>query len=339
MEYKCINFEGLDQVGKGDAVKNLSLEISKLGYNTCVISFPYYATPLGFLIRDILVNGFPEDIKVNKSREIEIKMVLFALNRLEILNCIFSDNRYDIYIFDRGPFSCALTIGYHISQHREDLNSMEYFVDKGLYFDSYFRDILNVDNCVIYLKHMGIEWKGSRQQKGDDLYEKSDVQRISANVYSILGKKVGKGWSSVVTKDKEGWRDRCSIKDECIKISKKRGVFGIENPTSGRRSLKYLGIKEVQKFLYIGSDVSKAISTDWISAIKKNDKKEVYRVSEIVSGSLVSTTEAIRWYDEEMVRFIKVLIKEYPEILDIIYNKYGKSFVDKFVDSLNEKEG
>lgn len=339
MKYKCINFEGLDQVGKGDAVKNLSLEVSKLGYKTCVISFPYYATPLGFLIRDILVNGFPKSIKVKKDREVELKMILFALNRLEILNCILVNNRYDLYIFDRGPFSCALTIGYHISQHMEDLNSVEDLVEKGLYFDSYFRDILNVDNCVIYLKHEGIEWKGSRQREGDDLYEKDDVQRISANVYSILGKKVGNGWSSVVTKDKEGWRDRCSIKDECIKISKKRGVFGIGNSTSGRGNLKYLGIKEVQKFLYIGSHVSKDISRDWMSAIKKNDKKEVYRASEIVSDGLVNTTEAIRWYDEEMVRFINVLIKEYPELLDIIYNKYGKEFVDKFLDSVNEKEG
>ncbi len=172
MKYKCVNFEGLDQVGKGDAVKNLSYEISQLGYKTNVISFPYYATPFGFLIRDILVNGLPESIKVNKNQEVELKMALFSLNRLEILNCILCDKQYDVYIFDRGPFSCALTIGYHISNYNDEYERISEYADKGLYFDSYFRGILNVDNCVIYLKHKGIEWEGSRQKEGDDLYEK-----------------------------------------------------------------------------------------------------------------------------------------------------------------------
>lgn len=334
MEYKCINFEGLDQVGKGDAVKNVSLEISNLGYDTCVISFPYYATPIGFTIREILVNGIPESIDVDKNREVEIKMALFALNRLEILNCILFDNKHDVYVFDRGPFSCALTIGYHIFQHSQDYERKEYLIDRGLYFDSYFRKILNVDNCVIYLKHKDIGWEESRGKDGSDLYERGEVQGISADVYSIFSKKIGKGWSDVVTKDGNGWRSREDIKRECFSKIIKRKVIDNLHKSKGKGILKYLGIDEVGSFLYTGSIVKKTFVNDWGNAIQCNDKKEVYRVSEVVSEALASSTEGIVWHDSNMVDSIDNLISAYPEILDIINYKYGKTFLAKFTNSL-----
>ena len=334
--YECINFEGLDQVGKGDAVKELSSEISQLGYDTSVISFPYYATPLGFCIRDILVNGVPDDIEMNKSREVEVKMCLFALNRLEIFNCILCDKKHDVYVFDRGPFSCALTIGYHIFQNKEDIDKKEYLVDRGLYVDSYFREVLNVDNCVIYLKHKDIRWEESRGKEGSDLYERSEVQDISADVYSIFSKKIGDGWRDVVTKDEKGWRSREDIKNECLEVSRERGVLKDLEKKNRNGEVSYLGIDEIQRFLYKGSRVDSSLISDWMAAIQCNDKKEVYRVSELVSDSLVKTTGAITWYDCNIVNRVNDLISEFPEILGIIDYKYGKEFLDKFKDSLSE---
>lgn len=334
MEYKCINFEGLDQVGKGDAVKNVSLEISNLGYDTCVISFPYYATPIGFTIRDILVNGIPKGLDIDKNREVELKMFLFALNRLEILNCILLDKKHDVYVFDRGPFSCALTIGYHIFQHNEDYEKREYLIDRGLSLDSYFRKILNVDNCVIYLKYKDIGWEESRGKEGSDLYERGEVQGISAGVYSIFSKKIGKGWGDVVTKDGNGWRSREGIKKECLGKAIKRNVIDNSQKTKNKGILKYLGIDEVGRFLYIGSSVNRTFVNDWANAIQCNDKKEVYRVSEVVSEALASSTERIVWYDSNIVDSINNLISEYPEILDIINYRYGKTFLVKFANSL-----
>jgi len=336
LEHECINFEGLDQVGKGDAVKNLSLEISELGYDTSVISFPYYATPLGFCIRDILVNGVPDDIEMDRSREVEVKMCLFALNRLEILNCILCDKKHDVYVFDRGPFSCALTIGYHIFQNKEDIDKKEEFVDKGLYLDSYFREVLNVDNCVIYLKHRDIRWEKSRDKEVSDLYERSEVQDISANIYSIFSKKIGNGWRDVVTKNEKGWRSREDIKNECLDISRERGVLNDLGKKSNNGRQSYLGIDEIQKFLYKGSRVDDSLINDWMAAIQCNDKKEVYRVSELISDSLVKATRVINWYDCNIINEVKNLISEFPEILDIIDHKYGKVFLDKFKDSLSD---
>lgn len=334
MEYECIDFEGLDQVGKGDAVRNISLEISNLGYDTCVNSFPYYATPIGFTIRDLLVNGIPESINIDRDREVELKMTMFALNRLEILNCILFDKKHDVYVFDRGPFSCSLTIGYHIFQHSEDYEKIGYLIDRDLYFDSYFRKILNVDNCVIYLKHKDIEWEKSRGKEDSDLHERSEVQGISGDVYSLFGEKIGEGWNDVVTKDENGWRSREDIKKECLSIAIGRGVLENSKKKEGKGELTYLGIDEVVRFLYTGSRINRSLVDDWKSAIQCNDKKEVFRVSKIVSDALASSTERIKWYDSNIVDSINNLISEYPEILDIINYKYGKTFLDKFVDSL-----
>ena len=70
-KYNCIDFEGADQVGKGDAVKNFSECISMLGLHSRVIAFPYYCTPIGYVIRDILVNGFPKEISMPKKKSLK----------------------------------------------------------------------------------------------------------------------------------------------------------------------------------------------------------------------------------------------------------------------------
>ena len=113
-EFKSIDIEGSDQVGKGDAVKNLAQEYCNNGIDTTVVSLPYYASPIGYCIRTTLKEGLNPDMNIEREREVHIKMSLFALNRLEILNSILSNPNKGIYLFDRGPFSNALTIGYGI---------------------------------------------------------------------------------------------------------------------------------------------------------------------------------------------------------------------------------
>lgn len=333
MEHNCINFEGLDQVGKGDAVKNFSLEIAQNGHRTCVISFPYYATPIGYIIRDFLVNGIPETLKLSKKAEIETKMAIFALNRLEILSCMLSNKEFDIYVFDRGPYSAALTIGYHMFQNKEDLKNVNHYVNRGLEFDQYFRDVLGTDNCVIYLKHKGIEWEKSRSRDKGDLYERLEVQDISSGIYDILKKTIGDGWNTVITKDINGWRDREGIKKDCLRFAKERDVISNIKKDASFISV-YLGIDQIAQSLYVGSKVDNELKEAWMFAIMNNDKKEVYRVSEIVSNALATTTELISWSDSSLAEYIRLLIDEFPQISDIIEYKYGKIFKDKFIKSL-----
>ena len=331
--YKCINFEGSDQVGKGDAVKNISLELANRGFRTSVISFPYYATPFGYIIREVLVNGFPKKFKLDTDRAVQLKMSLFSLNRLEILNCILAGKKSDIYVFDRGPFSNALTIAYHLFQNGEGLKKKGYLVDRALFFDSYLRDILNIDNCVICLKYEGIEWKESRNGRRDDLHEVSGVQGISTQIYNLFEKKIGDGWKNVVTKNEKGWREREDIKKECLDFGISRGIVTKEGEKKSKVP-KYLGLNEIQRFLYIGSEIKVGLKREWLNAITNNDKKEVYRVSELVSEALASSTERLVWNDVGIVEHFKVLLNLFPEIFDIIEYKYGKSFVSKLKKSI-----
>lgn len=330
--YKTVCFEGGDQVGKGDAVMNFSNEVSSLGYDASVISFPYYATPLGYIIRNILVNGFPAKMNLPLDREIEIKMLLFALNRLEILDCLLNMKDSNQYILDRGPFSNALTIGYHIFQNPQEEKKKEELAKKAINFDSYFRKVFNIDNCVICLRHKDTQWSKSRKDRGD-LHERKEVQDISEEVYNVFEEEIKDGWKNVVTKDINGWKERKDIKKECIEFALSRGVIE-EKENKKEGNLYYLGIEDIQKVLYLGSQVEDPLKDAWMNCIKCNDKKEVYRVSEQISNALAATTELLQWKDSGIKGYICTLLSNYPEIFAIIEYQYGKDFKNKFEKSL-----
>ena len=325
-----VDFEGGDQVGKGDAVKNFSLHLSSLGYPVSVISFPYYSTPLGFLIRQILLNGFDDSTHIDTKRILDIKMALFALNRLEILNCILSLKQRYIYLFDRGPFSNALTISYHLFSQGSDFQRCEEYVNTAINLDSFFLKSLNINNCVIRLKYCDIDWEKSRKGDISDLYERKEVQDISEYVYTIFEKSVGKGWTNITTKDRNGWREREEIKEECMRFVLNRGLLDTVKKGKAKR-IKYLGIGDIQKSLYLGCDISNRLKREWRDAIGANNKKKVYTVAESISQAFVGTTESVSWCNEEIALEVGHFFREYPEISDIINNKYGKEFLTKFL--------
>ena len=333
-KYNCIDFEGADQVGKGDAVKNISAYVSSLGLYPCVIAFPYYCTPVGYAIRDILLNGFPKEMKIKKNREVEIKMALFALNRIEILNCIEQNEMFDLYIFDRGPFSNALTIAYHLFENPKEMLRKTELVNEALQFDSYFRKTLNIDCCVVCLRYKDMSWRKERKNDDGDLYERKEVQDISGEVYDIFESKIGKGWKNVVTKDKDGWRSREEIRDRCVKFALERGILSKKSEKLDLKEPKYLGINEIQKYLYIDSEINDSLKESWLDAVQKNDKQNVYLLSGDISQALARTTERLSWNSDKMIVQIKRILSLFPEIADIIAIKYGKSFLSKFLKSL-----
>ncbi len=332
-ETKSISYEGADQVGKGDAVSNLAEHFSQLGLEVEVIQFPYYATPIGYLVRDMLLNNFPEGLDIDDDREMDIRLALFSLNRLEILNCIEALDIPDVYIFDRGPYSCSLTIAYEMLER--GIESEEYIrnaLGKGIQFDSYFLNFLNIDNCVVCLKHSGIDWKASRGA-GEDMYEKISVQKLSEKVYSLIEERVGEGWINVVTKNSRGWKSREEICNKVISFIHKRG-FDIPKGGKKRRGPNYLGIDGVREDMYIGSVVDDKLKSRWDLAIRSNNKKEVYVLGKDISEALVKTTELIKWNDEGLSFFFKDILEELPEICYIIENRYGKNILNKLVKSL-----
>ena len=96
----------------------------------------------------------------------------------------------------------------------------------------------------------------------------------------------------------------------------------------------YLGIHEIEKYLYPNSGVSKYLKESWLDAVAKNDKKEVYLLSEEIAKAFTSTTGALIWNSDKIVVQVKNILNSFPGILDILTIKYGKSFVCKFLNSL-----
>lgn len=332
-EKKSVTYEGGDQVGKGDAVTNLAEYLSELGVETEVVQFPYYSAPMGYLVRDILVNNISDDLGIDNERKLDIKLAFFALNRLEILNCLECCEERDIYVFDRGPHSCALTIAYDISNR--DSWSEEYIqnaIDKGLNFDSYFIDTLNIANCIICLKHNGMVWKASRGE-GEDLHESEDVQRLSEEVYTLIERRVGEGWKNVITKSEKGWEDREKIRDRVLSFMVKRG-FPVNCGDGRELEPEYLGISEIQNSMYIGSQVDKELKKAWMVAIRSNNKKEVYSLAKDISKAFVAGTERVLWHSLGVRGAFKEILDDYPEICYIISNKYGDRFLNKLLESL-----
>lgn len=334
-EFKSISIEGGDQVGKGDAVKNLAEEYCNKGIDTTVVSFPYYSSPIGYAIRRSLTeDGIFENLDIAKEAEVYIKMTLYALNRLEILNSMLSNPRDGVYIFDRGPSSNALTIAYSLIG-QEEVPNIEDLVDRAIDLDTYFREVLNIDNCIIKLQSEGEKWVKSRREK-EDLYENSDVQEKSKEIYSIFEYKIGDGWKNIVTRNRGVWRRRDEIAQDCESFASSR--LGIYSKRYRKKRIpEYIGIDSIQKDTYIGSEVDLKMQNDWLEASKNNNKQEIYTLASKISAQIVGSFHYIKWYNEDIRNEIKRISKLNEEIfgdvLVILEYIYGEEFLIKFVDS------
>ena len=333
LKYNSIDIEGPDQVGKGDAVNNIACELSKNGIETTVISFPYYATPIGNIIKCVLKEGIPEEVEMEKDSEVEVKMALFALNRLEILNCIEAQPKSDICLFDRRPFSNALTISYSLRSglKEEDLDGL---VAKAMCFDSHFRNVLNIDNCVIHLQTKNTEWVQSRKE--GDLYERKDVQELSEYIYSKFEEYVGEGWGNITTRDSNEWKPREEIRENCINFAKSRIKILNKGGLNVSKAPNYLSIDTIQHTLYFESHLSEKLKEEWVDALKKNDKIGVYNGAKKISEALVGTTQRIKWYNDITKVQVSKLLTEIPDLTYLIEYYCGESFLIKFLDSVNE---
>lgn len=323
---KVIEIEGGDQLGKGDAAEKLAEELRERGEKVLIMSLPSYPTILGSTIREVLVDpegSFPEDI--SDRRRLEIIMALFALNRLEVTDYVkeYLDNGYFI-IFDRGPYSNALTIAYNEKEGKD----YEDIVGKSLELDSLFIETFNTKNCVIQLCEEGSSWKSKRGLEGDDKYENKDTQEKSAEIYQIFSKFVGDGWKKVVSKTENGFRDRDEIKKDILRAIKDRLKDNHPEPqrkTGG--SISYFNIKDFYKQIYDIDIATEEIKT-LEEALKKNEKKEIYTKSlELVQNVLEKgeSLSKINFSDAVKTKMYKIL-QEYPEILSLLESKRGEKY-------------
>ena len=328
-EFFSVDVEGGDQVGKGDVVKNLSLQLATEGYDVSVVSFPCYASPIGNAVRSVLKEDIFDNLGLDPKESVSSKMALFALNRLEILNYIVQDREGKVFLFDRGPFSNALTIAYAVSKGLDGVNQEE-LVDIALSLDFLFIKNMKVDECVIRIFTESNSWCRSRED--GDLHESREVQDISDLIYGIFQSKIKGDWVDILSKGREGWRSREEIKGDCLKFIRKRNQL---SPVGLSKEPKYLLVGKALQSLYKDSRIDSVELNLLEESLKQNEKQGMYEASSLISQGIANSTEGIEWYNDEIRDEVKRILGEHIDILSLLEGIYGKEFVYKFLKSLN----
>lgn len=330
--YGSVCIEGGDQVGKGDATSRIVKELERDGVNLTFSSFPVYATPIGTVIRSFLKDGF-SDTELKGIDSLDVRMALFALNRLEFMDVYLSNKKYrnTMLILDRSPFSNALTIGYWLSlQEGWNKGEVERYIDNAMDFDSLMISKLGLDRCVVQLKSEESEWRNVRGEE-TDLHEKSDVQERSGKVYEMYKEVVGSGWHQVVTKRDDGWRSRDDIWNDIEKIL--LDTYG--DMYDVRRGIRYdIGFREIVKNMYLGAKYDKKLYGVYNRAIKENVKEVMYESGLELGRQVVNSRMNIRFSNKEVKEEFKRIMMILPNIVKIFEYYFGNEFVNKLEKAL-----
>ncbi|MGI5898035.1 MAG: hypothetical protein ACOX6Q_02645 [Candidatus Dojkabacteria bacterium] len=330
--YGSVCVEGGDQVGKADATLELLAELEREKINVTYCSFPIYAAPIGTTIRCLLNEGYPEDTSVSNN-DLEVRCALFALNRLEFLDVYLSDKKYadTMLLFDRSPFSNAVTIGYGAANIENfDDEKMKEYVELALDLDSLMISKLGLERSIVQLKSERKEWSNMREKEGDQ-YEREDVQKRCEQVYDIYRDVVGDGWHQVITRDEDGWRSREEILGNICNILK--DTYGdMEDIRRGKKMS--IGFKDIVEKMYSGSVYSNDVFTKYDSALKRNYKDEMYVNGVMLGKAVASSCKSINFSNEEVRGEFRRIIKKLPEILNVFEYFLGKNYVDNLTKAL-----
>ena len=333
MKFKSVVFEGGDQVGKADAAQVFCSYLLEKNTSINRLSFPIYATPIGSVIRMFLKNGIEGIKKLDNikgtQRELEIRMMIYALNRLEALESILRRPKIysGIFLLDRSPYSNALTIAYGLGGLKSiKKGNVSELVRLGFEIESLMIKILGLTNCVIHLKvDSGKKgWEASRLEDAD-FYESKDVQDVADYVYSEYAKLVGKGWNMVYTKKDSRWRDRGVIYKEIRDVVDSR----FELKSSNKGVMKTIDVIDIAKDIY-GLDISNLEGVDkYYKAIKGCNKAVIYKEALKISKHILESNDGVLFKNNEILNHVRNILEEYPECFDLLEYYLDKSFVNK----------
>ena len=336
--FNTVVFEGGDQVGKADAVLNFTKKMNEIHIPTIYSSFPIYASPLGTVIRRVLKGGlecvFTKEI--DQLRLLEIKMALYALDRLQFMEVILSNPKYKnrLVLLDRGPYSNAVTIAYGIATVKGiGSDTIEKLVDIALDLESFMINTLGLPNCTVQLISKDHCWENIRSGNVDR-NEQRDVQEKCDFAYSLYKKRVGKGWKQVVTRDKDGWFDRGEIFEEINSfvqrqypdLARKEEAAGIYD----------IGIEELLSSIYIDCAVKKRDLSKYIDALKSNDKDTMYEYGSYAGESIGKTCKRINIQNMEVKEEYSKIFKRYPETLEVISYYLSGEYASNLLDSVSK---
>lgn len=332
-DYRAVCCEGEDQVGKADAVLNLRSELIERDINVTYASFPIYATPVGTCIRKMLKEKCPDTV-ITPENLVDTRMSMYALNRLEFMNSLLSNEEYknSLLLFDRGPFSNAITIAYGMSCREGENGNIDRYIGRSFDIDSLMIDRLSLDKCLLQMVSEEDEWHTGRS-KGDDLYELSEVQMNSRRIYKKYAEVVA-GWRTVVTKSNNGWRDRGMIKDEIIGYIEL--VFGdlsnVDNIKGGL--LRNIGPKEIAGAMYRGAKYSFESVEEYERAVDENNKDEMYRMACTIGEGIAQSCDEVVVGRDEVRREMRRLVESQPEVLKVLRYFLGEDFASKFAKGI-----
>lgn len=335
METECYGslcLEGGDQVGKADATNRLVEELEKQDINLTFTSFPIYSTPIGTSIRHLLKNGCPEEI-LSKVSSLETRIALFALNRLEYMDVILGSKKYcdTFLLFDRSPFSNALTISYGLSS-LENMNPDEVanYIDLSLNYDSLVISKLGLDRCVVQLQSKKQNWDNIRVEEGDQ-YEREEVQEKCDYVYEGYKKIVGDGWHQVVTKDENGWRKKNEIFNSINNIL--LSTYGDMGDI--RKGKRYqIGFKEIIERMYPKSKYGENELKKYYEALRDNLKDQMYSNGVLLGKQVANTCSEVKIRNEEVRIEFRRIIWSVPETLNVMRYFLGDNFVNKLLEEI-----
>lgn len=335
--YRVISFEGADQVGKADALNFFSRKlIEREDIDIVTASFPIYGTPIGHTIKALLKEG-GEKFNLDHREELEVKMALFALNRLEFLEVFLEQDISEeaLVLFDRSAFSNALTIAYAMKEI-PDLTPQDVkeLVKTALDLDSLLIETLSLNRCVVQPVVDSEEWHSSRD--GDvDLHESPDVQKYAAFVYSLYEEIIGEGWKRVYTTKNGQWRDREEIYSDIFGfVIERLGHLG-KDGYKGRRL--EVGIREIIENIYVGSYVDEDLLQEYIDSIENNDKDTMYQTSIEVNKQICASYKSIVFANKSVSEAFRAILRQYPKIEEVLEYNLGKEFVNKLEEALEDE--
>lgn len=294
--YRVLCIEGGDQIGKGDSFLNLKNHYLSKSINLTTVSLPIYSTPIGTVVRRLLKDGVPDTI-LKKHNELNIRMALFALNRLELMNAFLAEKKYrdSLILFDRSPFSNALTIAYALANVKYiEEKELSKYVDTALDLDGYIIKTLNLGRCVVQLYHSckSGTWSSIRGHKNEDMYERKEVQERCDDVYKIYQEKIGKNWRKIATKIDGKWRDRANISKELQQIVNDTYVDMELIKNSKCHSINF---NEIVPNLYLGAKWNGTDLEKYMLALERNNKDDMYEYAVKLGMSVANSVEEVRF--------------------------------------------
>lgn len=336
--YKVIVCEGGDQVGKADAILTFSEKMLEMGIPVTYSSFPMYATPFGTIIRLFLRQGL-DDLKLDKNRELKVKMAMYALNRLEYMDVLLAHktSKDTLILLDRSPFSNAVTIAYGLANMPDirDEKVLNELIDFALKLDGFMIKTMKLTNCVVQMVSEDRSWDNVRKETAD-INENEDVQMAADRIYGMYAKRIGEGWKQIVTRTENGWRDRKDIYTDILTFLESR--IDMSELPRDRKMLKIryeIGIEEVLKHIYKGEDLPEGIIRRYLTALRNNDKDSMHNYGCIIGVEVGRTCKMMHFSHQKVRQAMRDIVQDVPETLKLLEYFISKEFKDKFVDAIN----